>query len=253
MFAALMVVAVLGVVGWRYASRYDSANRASRTPVVDSRPSCPDGMVLIPSGDLHGRRVEPFCMDRTEVTTASYRACVNSGAVSGCAMQNTMEFPGILPVRRNAFDPECNLGRSDREGHPVNCVDWDQADMFCHWRGARLPTEIEWEYGAVGIDGRTYSWGNGAPSNQLCWSGVNRRESTCAVGSFPSGRSPFGLDDMLGNVWEWTSTVDKIHSVYRGGSWSSDDPSWVRATARDSRALEGRRSRVGFRCARAVR
>lgn len=200
-----------------------------------SGPSCPEGMVLITAGDLRGQRVESFCMDRTEVTVSAYGACPN------CSTPNTGD--------------RCNWGRADRTDHPVNCVGWTQAEAFCRWRGGRLPTEFEWEYGAVGSDGRTYPWGNEAPSNQLCWRS-SENEGTCSVGSFPSGRSPFGLDDMSGNVWEWTSTVDRrdLLRVYRGGGWSDSDrdPSWVRAAARDRDAPAYRSYVLGFRCARGV-
>ena len=195
----------------------------------------PPGMALIPADGSQAS----FYMDKTEVTVSAYDACVSAGA---CTKPGT--------------DEGCNEGVSGRGNHPINCVDWDQATKYCASVGKRLPTEEEWQYAAQGPDGREYPWGNAAPSNQLCWDGEGstlgkgNRESTCAVGSFPSGNSPFGLSDMSGNVWEWTSSKEGGARVNRGGGGASGIPSRVRAANRNWSAPSDRSNNLGFRCSR---
>jgi len=119
----------------------------------------------------------------------------------------------------------CNFDRPDRGSHPINCVDWHQARAYCRSRGARLPSEAEWEYAARGPDGRTYPWGDALPSARLAnvcdascgalgwrltggpWPRMHDGDdgfgATAPAGSFPAGASPFGALDMAGNVAEW--------------------------------------------------
>ena len=146
--------------------------------------------------DEHPQRrvtLAAFCMQKTEVTVTAYVACVSADACSVASSH-----------------PLCNAASADRGDHPINCVDWNQATAYCKWSGGRLPTEEEWEYAARGTDGRVYPWGNDAPGSQLCWMRWMGSDAaspgTCSVGSFLRGDSPFGLHDMAGNVWEWTSS-----------------------------------------------
>ena len=84
----------------------------------------------------------------------------------------------------------------------MNCVDWKQASAYCGWKRMRLPSEVEWEYAARGGSKYlSYSFGNDKPDGKTCWKHVG---GTCKVRSFPAGA--FGLHDMTGNVWEWTSS-----------------------------------------------
>ncbi|MBI5491100.1 MAG: SUMF1/EgtB/PvdO family nonheme iron enzyme [Deltaproteobacteria bacterium] len=171
-------------------------------------PSCPSGTVLVPAGPFvmgcdpsecetdeepeHVVTVSAFCMDVTEVTNASYRTCETSGGWSPPA------------------------GTYGTETHPITFVTWDQAVAYCSWKGMRLPTEAEWEKAARGgcelrepdtcgaEDERRYPWGDTTPScaraNYLgCVGGP------AAVGTRRAGESPYGLLDLAGNVWEWTS------------------------------------------------
>ena len=220
-------------------------------------PSCTGGMCAIPAGSfqmgsnngfsdeqpVHTETVGAFLMDEFEVTVDQYAACVSAGK---CTAADT--------------GGSCNAGVAGRGNHPINCVDWNQADAYCTSLGKRLPTEVEWEYAARGTDGRKYPWGNAAPASQLCWSGGGtNRSSTCAVGSYPSGKSPFGVQDMAGNVWEWTSSLytDDYNSaptgtarVIRGGSWSSYASSDGRSADRRDVGPSILYRNLGFRCAR---
>ncbi len=190
-------------------------------------------------GDRHDTvTVQPFCMDVTEVTADAYGACVRAG---GCSADGL------------ACGPAATYGVSGKGNHPINCVDWGQSATYCHAQGKRLPTEEEWEWAARGgSEGRTYPWGNGAPDFQLCWSGIQKKDGTCPVGSFPEGDAPGGIHDLAGNVWEWTSNYDASGParVLRGGGWDIDVASNMRAADRDRCSPSYRGSNVGFRCAR---
>src|SRR5690606_12514952 len=121
----------------------------------------------------------------TEVTLAQYHKCVKAGS---CKRAKADRFT-------------CNQSRAKSHAeHRVNCVDHRQATAYCEWAGARLPSEVEWEYAARGGDKYyKYSWGNSHPDGNCCW----KQNGTCPVKSYAPGA--FGLYDMTGNVWEWTS------------------------------------------------
>jgi sulfatase modifying factor 1 len=229
--------------------------QVSPVPTVAPSPSCPEGMVSLPGGSFTmGDRqdsvtVQSFCMDVTEVTADAYAACVRSGSCSA-------DHPGQLTHDGNTFtaDTHCNYGVSGKGTHPMNCVDWGQSATYCHAQGKRLPTEEEWEWAARGgSQGRTFPWGSVAPDSQLCWSGMQKRDGTCAVGSFREGDAPGGIHDLAGNVWEWTqSNVDATGAarVVRGGCWYIVDASYFRAAFRNRYTPGDRHYILGFRCAR---
>jgi formylglycine-generating enzyme required for sulfatase activity len=236
------------------AALSSNSDETGTTRASAASDTCPEGMVAIAGaefwlGSAKGTgtsedrpqfltEVAAYCLDRNEVTTDSYTGCVASGRCT-------------LP---HGTQRTCNYGREGRGNHPINCVDWQQAQTFCETRGARLPSELEWEYAARGgSEHRRFSWGNEPPEGRTCWS----RNQTCPVGSYASGA--FGLFDMTGNVWEWTLDWYGPYPweprvgharVYRGGSWSRRFEKWMVTTLRNRAAPSDWGSHLGFRCAR---
>ncbi len=210
-----------------------------------------------PEQPQHRVTLDAVWIDRTEVTNAQYKACVDAGAcrASGCADKSS--FNGAA--------------------QPVVCIDWEQAKGYCRWAGGRLPTEAEWEKAARGTDARTYPWGNtfdGSRLNycdkncELNWKDVGGDDGyarTAPVGSYPAGASPYGALDMAGNVAEWVADwYDAGYyarspernppgpdsgqlRVVRGGSWYGDRFD-VRSAMRSVHAPTNTYNGVGFRC-----
>lgn len=215
-------------------------------------PVCAEGRAAIPGGSFWVGRstptfeeeenprfrttLPPFCADRYEVTAAEFERCVAAGSCRAISLPNVT----------------CNTVAKGRGDHPANCVDHESARAHCAWSGARLPTEIEWEYLARGgAEMRAYPWGEESPDGHACWK-ANR---SCPVGSFPAGA--FGLFDVVGNVWEWTDSWfghypwpndDGRQRVYRGGSWSRRFDKWMQPTLRNRSAPKDVGSHLGFRC-----
>ncbi len=276
---------------------------ASAAPAVPLPPTCPTGMVMITGGKFfmgsddrkdedaerpaHQVTLSPYCIDVTEVTVAAYKACSDKGECKRAPRDN--EWPGITPREKKIYDPLCNIRDVDARGkYPINCVDWDLADTFCRVGGGHLPTEAEWEFATRGSDGRKYPWGDEPPTDGsrlnacgkecLAWgkklnedvtamySADDGFQTTAPVGSFPKGASPFGLQDVVGNVWEWASdwyapygaealvdpkgAASGTDRVLRGGAWNGGDPAWVRPTYRFKSQPALRSHGIGFRCAR---
>jgi formylglycine-generating enzyme required for sulfatase activity len=153
------------------------------------------------------------------------------------------------------------LPAAETDSLPATNVPWNQATKFCQDQGKRLPSEAEWEYAARGTDGRLYPWGSTFDS-----SATNSKEAGVGrlvpVGSLAKNKSPFGVLDMSGNVWEWTAdnykpypghvsgfTVPGDAKVIRGGSYTSDQVH-VTTTARNLDHASTRSPVIGFRCAK---
>ena len=161
----------------------------------------PAGKFVMGDDEVTVRReayIDAFYIDQYEVTVARYEKFLHAtGGANPPELWDTVNLTkhGELPV----------IG-----------VDWHDADAYCRWAGRRLPTAAEWEKAARGTDERTYAWGNNTPTLDLANhqnSSPEAYDGLTPVGSHPAGRSPYGADDMTGNVAEWVS------------DWYSDGPS----------------------------
>ena len=201
-------------------------------------------------GPEHTVQLGAYWIDKYEVSTVQYQACVDAG---------TCEPTGTTAG--------CNSVTNDRSDHPINCLNWAQADTYCLWAQKRLPTEAEWERAAKGDDGRTFPWGQEAPSRDLL-NFNNNVGSTTRIGSYLLGISPFGVHDMSGNVQEWTGDfyaadyytnsptsnprgpTEGVLRVVRGASWKLGIPQEVLTTTVRFAFVPGTRDpSLGFRCA----
>lgn len=159
------------------------------------------------------------------------------------------------------------VANDGHENHPATEVTWAGALAYCTWRGARLPSEVEWEAAARGRAARPFPWGDAMPTQELAATG-QRSGVTLPVGSRPRGATPEGLLDMAGSMLEWTSSLDRPYPyvatdgredvtvggerIVRGGNYIFDDTpdklvSWNRTVAFRNPATGHRQ--IGFRCA----
>lgn len=227
----------------------------------------PPGMVYIPSGwfwmgcapnyedyqcnkdekPYHKIYLNAYYIDKNDVTVKEYTECVKAGAC---------KEPGT--------NKGCNYAVSNKLDHPINCVSWYDSQAYCKYAGKMLPTEAQWEKAARGTDGRIYPWGNQWDASKACVD----KDSTCEVGSYPQGKSPYGVLDMAGNVWNWCAdwyykdyyyyTPDHdpqgydsgTSRVLRGGSWYDSSPSGLRSSCRSSYNPTVLDYSDGFRCVR---
>lgn len=203
---------------------------------------------------VHPVYLEAFYIDTYEVTNAAYQACVDEGVCDP-------------PKRINSSTRPEYYGKPEFNNYPVIHVDWEMAKTYCeNWRDGALPTEAQWEIAARATDDRIYPWGDDIEETFANYNYI--LGDTTEVGSYPDGKSPYGLHDMAGNVWEWgadwygssyyedalmtnpTGPDSGQYRILRGGSWS-DDGAFLRVSMR------GRNepgvivdNGFGFRCAR---
>jgi formylglycine-generating enzyme required for sulfatase activity len=207
---------------------------------------------------VHTVTLDAFYIDIYLVTNSRYKECVDAKVCKP-------------PSRPDSYTRYPYYGDFEYLDFPVLDVSWNDALAYCQWRGARLPTEAEWEKAARGkLEGRTYPWGDVDP---ICMLGVQygaqfvncTPNDTVAVGSYaPNG---YGLYDMAGNVWEWVadwydenyyaaSPEDNppgpstgFYRVLRGGSFGND-AYYLRVANRIKGSPDFNSYSVGFRCSR---
>ncbi len=235
-----------------------------------------DGIMLVQAGafwmgrddgppdeaPLHRVYVRDFWIERHKVTNAEFAAFLNATGLRP-------------PGREGRYDAGARIHRSQGrwiadpgfERHPAVEVSWFGARDYCAWKGRRLPTEAEWEKAARGDDRRLYPWGGAIPAPHLAVFG-RARNATEPTESRPDGTSPYRVEDMLGNLREWTVTVlrpypyrtDGDREPYTGATGrvvvrgaSHDDPAGALGVTRrrsyDRRGAAAGHHFVGFRCA----
>jgi formylglycine-generating enzyme required for sulfatase activity len=199
---------------------------------------------------VHRVSLNAYYMDKYEVTVGQYAK--------------------FLEATRRGAPPEWKiLNQPSHQKHPVVMIDWSDANRYCHWAEKRLPTEAEWEKAARGTDGRMYPWGNDLPVPLRANYGKKKWDNHAAlvsVGTMEDGKSPYGIYDMAGNVWEWVSDWYDYNyyktspsknptgpsmggtKVIRGGSWYSN-PRAIRSANR-SLITPTDQGLNGFRCAK---
>ena len=226
---------------WQYTYYNQEPNHET---LYTTHPGLPPQRVAVP----------PFWIDRYPVTNAQFAAFVEAtGYLQGASV------PGVLKQNflKHFQDGKPPVGQ---ENHPVVYVSYEDALAYCQWAGKRLPTEVEWQLAAGGGDGRLYPWGNEVDDSKYNSSGTG----TTPVDAHPAGASPVGVEDLVGNVWQWTASLmtEGQHDVVfiRGGCWykAPEGTWWVkgglhRINDHHPFPLFGpgmnRCSTVGFRCA----
>ncbi|MCA9464796.1 MAG: SUMF1/EgtB/PvdO family nonheme iron enzyme, partial [Nitrospira sp.] len=252
----------------------DTNKRPKEPRTITGKDGAP--MVLIPGGEFfigahpddkaaqedekpaHSVFLDSFYIDRYEVTTKEYAKFVQD------TNRNPPQFWSEEVPRKHG-------------NKPVVGVNWYDANAYCGWVEKRLPTESEWEKAARGDDKRIYPWGMEKPNKTIA--NFNRGtdfkgyEMVTDVGSLDKGKSPYGIYDLAGNVWEWVGDWYEVGAyqniaqgkaqskgnsrqetrkgkVLRGGGWGSEKPEYLRVTNRTWSAPTNRSGSFGFRCAR---
>lgn len=215
-------------------------------------------MILIPAGEFimgeaHQERtihVDEFYIGRYPVTNARYGVFMEAGGYENPDYWSSEGWD--WGEESDTTEPEhWNDDDLNQPNHPVTGVTYHEAEAYCAWADLRLPTEQEWEKAARGTDGRTYPWGD-QWQEARCNSQKAANGHTTPVNKYRDGTSPYGVMDMAGNVWEWTSgwyESERKYRPLRGGSWLSYQDDVLCAYCNGNRP-HYRGNVVGFRCAR---
>jgi formylglycine-generating enzyme len=264
LFAGLPIGGIVLDVLRPSAVEVEPATQGSPAPSLP-RDSFKEDMVFIPKGTfLRGYAgggfdekpealvmLDAYWIDRYEVTYGSYFAFVDATGHR-------------KPISRYVKHFE----KLSAPAQPAVYVSWDDADAYCRSRGARLPTEAEWEKAARGTEGFLWPWGNEDKHGWANTGNADTAEFTAPVGSFSHDQSPFGIYDMDGNAMEWIADwyaedgykqnqpnpkgpVDGYYRVIRGASWGTVGRE-TRLTIRLKMIAEFRDTTIGFRCAKSA-
>lgn len=252
--APIAVATILAALAatWFFAGRGAPSTREGK----DGTPAMlvPAGKFTMGDDDSSPLRllfIDAFYMDRYETTTSRYRKFLESAGAG-----NEPDF----------WD---EIAGKDSDDMPVIGVSWNEANAYCRWAGKRLPTEAEWEKAARGTDQRPFPWGQAPPApdraNYQNTAPGPYESALTPVGAYAAGKSPYGVDDLAGNVSEWVAdwysesfTSDDVYNsrgpsdgekkVIRGGG-RYDPPSRLSSAARWFASPETRSADIGFRCA----
>lgn len=213
----------------------------------------------------HQVMLRAFTIDRFPVTNAQFAEFLDAAGPVGKRGERLFDID----------DPDARVHQlggkwaADKgfEKHPVVEVSWAGARDYCAWRGKRLPTEAEWEKAARGADGRKFPWGDAPPDRSRAQFGAGYND-TAPVDGFPAGASPYGVQNMAGNAWEWVSSAYRaypydprdgredpatgpVRGTRGGGHDSSANEITTTQRGRNlSRNPASGHHNIGFRCAR---
>lgn len=194
-----------------------------------------------------------YAIDSQEVTNARYSKCVaakkcEAADYKNCKVYTTQGLQIGLRVPKVLREP----------AHPQLCVRRSDAAAYCAFAGGALPSQAQWEKAARGEEGLLFPWGETWSPEWANWGEADVIKTpivgkidgfswTAPPGQYPKAKSPYGLEDMAGNVAEWVVSDDPLLGIARGGSWTSD-PFELRTTRRLEVKADVRRTDVGFRC-----
>lgn len=194
-----------------------------------------EDMVHVPASS--DGAIREFFIDTYEVTAGQFHHCID---VKRCD-------PPITHCEDEGVD------RYTEPDRPMNCVGPREAKQYCRYRGKRLPTRAEWLHAALGDDGRTFPWGNSPPSckNAVIHDKDCPATKSLVVGSRPNGASPYGAQDMVGNVSELAFEPPQLHGegtyVVMGGNYGTS-PDTLALGLQQPLGIPAT-PQIGFRCA----